>query len=329
MVENVAITFPEPEVVALESLERPRPGPGELLVRTTRTLISTGTELALLTDTAQYTSIPIDTPGYSHVGVVVEIGEGVDEAWLDARVATHAPHRQFACVAVDAATLVPDTVTDEEATFHALAAIAMNGVRQGRLTWGETAAVYGLGLVGQLAARCCHVAGATVVIGLDIDAMRRGYVSDDPGYAVIDPRAGSVPDMVRDRAAGRLADVVFEVTGNAAAIAEQVAALRDRGRFVILGSPRGVEPFDFYHDCHRPGYEIIGAHARTHPPVETSGNQWTRPRHRQLFMSLLTQGRFSVTELISHRTAYDEAAAQYEQLLADRTQALGVIFEWD
>lgn len=329
MDENVAVTFPAPREVSIGRVDRPTPDAGEVVVRTTRTLISTGTELALLTDRAQYTSLPVDAPGYAHVGRIVDRGDGVDARWREVRVATHGPHRRYVCVDVEDATPIPETVTDEAATFHALAAIAMNGVRRGRVTWGESAAVYGLGLVGQLAARNCRAAGAEHVIGMDPAADRRSYLPDRPGVSAIDPHAESVTDRVRAATGGRLADAVFEVTGNASAIEEQVAALADAGRFVILGSPRGVEPYDFYHDCHRPGYEIIGAHARTHPDVPTPANPWTRSRHRELFFSLLSQERLGVAELISHRASYADAPAMYDLLLEDRTRALGVVLDWE
>ena len=329
MTQTRAVTFPAPGEVALERSDTPTPKSDQVLVRTTRTLISTGTELALLTDTAQYTSLPIDRPGYAHVGRVVECGAEVDDRWLDTRVATHGPHRSFVCVDVDDATPIPEVVSDEVATFHALAAIAMNGVRRGRVTWGEPVAAYGLGLVGQLAARCCLVAGADHVFGLDPVADRRSHLPAQDGVHAVDPHAAPVADRIRAATGGRLADVVFEVTGSAAAIAEQVTALAEHGRFVILGSPRGVEPYDFYHDCHRPGYEIIGAHARTHPDIPTPGNRWTRSRHRELFFSLLEQDRFSVEELISHRVSAMDAPEAYAMLLEDRTQALGVVLEWD
>jgi threonine dehydrogenase-like Zn-dependent dehydrogenase len=125
-----------------------------------------------------------------------------------------------------------------------------------------------------------------------------------------------------------MADVVFEVTGNAEAIPEEARLLRRLGRLVIVSSPRGPSLFDFHDLCNSPSLTIIGAHNSSHPAYETLNNPWTNHRHAELFFDLVADGRLDVGRLISHRVPYTEAPGVYEQLLEDRSRMMGVLFEW-
>ena len=94
---------------------------------------------------------------------------------------------------------------------------------------------------------------------------------------------------------------------------------------------RGTESqqFDFHDLCNRGSYAIIGAHNWSHPPVATLDQPWTMIRHSELFADLLASGDLDVRSLISHRVPVEEAPLAYDMLMADRTQAMGVLFtEW-
>jgi NADPH:quinone reductase-like Zn-dependent oxidoreductase len=140
MSENEAIIFPERGVVRVEACPVPEPGPGEVLIRTRATLVSTGTELTVLTADYPQGSVweamfpfPV-RPGYDNVGEVVALGANVDAAWLGRRVASLQPHARFVVAAAGACRPVPDEVSDEQAAFSTIAEIVMNGVRRSRLT---------------------------------------------------------------------------------------------------------------------------------------------------------------------------------------------------
>lgn len=330
MADNEQIRFPSEKEVVVESTERPEPGPDEVLVETKRTLVSTGTELMFLTDShpGEGTSLPFE-PGYNNLGEVIEVGANVDEDALGARVASYGNHQAYTTGSLDSYYSIPAGVDDDEAVFFTIAEIVMNGLRRGELAYGETAAIYGLGLLGQFAVRLSHLAGAHPVVGLDLAADRIGHLPDLPGVVGLNPREDDWFDHFEAETGGRLADVVFEVTGVGNAIPDQFEALREGGRFVVLGSPRGSCEFDFNRSCHNPGYTIVGAHNRTHPSHPSMENPWTRPRHVELFFELLDGDRLSVSDLITHRESYEDAPEVYEMLLEDRTRALGVVLEWD
>jgi len=201
-------------------------------------------------------------------------------------------------------------------------------VRRSDLTWGEIAVVYGLGLLGQLATRVCQAAGARPVVGFDVADSRLEYAPDAASVVTANPLEADAEAVVRGAAADRLADVVFEITGNPDVITDQFDALREQGRFVVLSSPRGETEFDFHDYCNSPSSVIVGAHNSSHPPVATPENPWTQHRHAELFFDLVADGTFEVESLVSHREPYGEAPRLYESLLADRTDAMGVLLEW-
>jgi|YNPNPStandDraft_1061719.scaffolds.fasta_scaffold22317_3 2-desacetyl-2-hydroxyethyl bacteriochlorophyllide A dehydrogenase len=335
VVSNPTVVFVEPRRVTIEDRPRPVPGEGELLVQTSRTLISTGTELTILSGEfppgskwAEYGKFPF-VPGYDHIGVVVEVGSKVDPSWLGRKVASYAPHAAYVTLRPEAVRPVPAAIPDEEAAFFTLAEIVMNGVRRGEVRWGEAVVVYGLGLLGQLTARCCHFAGARPVIGVDVSEERLKRLPQAPGFQGVNPGRQNLVEIVREQTQGRMADVAFEVTGNPELIPREFEALKRQGRLVILSSPRGpTSSFDFHDLCNSPSYTLIGAHNSSHPPVETPSNPWTQKRHAELFFHLLASGEWEVKPLISHRAPYTEAPRLYEMLLEDRTQAMGVVLEW-
>lgn len=334
MPRNEAIVFNDARSVSIERREMPEPAGDEVLVRTDRTLISTGTELTILagevdpgSNWAEITDYPF-VPGYNNVGTVVEVGETVETVEVGQRVATTGSHTAYTVAEESACRPIPSDVSTDEAVFFTIAEIVMNGIRRGEVTWGETVAVYGLGLLGQLAARLCHVAGGRPVVGVDLASERTAYLPDRPGMSGIDPTEDSPDEFVRDATGGRLADAVFEVTGNPNAIPDELDALREQGRLVVLSSPRGQTTFDFHDHCNAPSYHIIGAHNSSHPAVSTPRNPWTQQRHAELFFDYLAEGTLSISPLISHRHHYTEAPALYDELLADRTSAMGVVLEW-
>lgn len=330
---NQRIVFRDCSEVAIEAVPVPDPDPGEVLVRTERTLVSIGTELTVLSGEYppgstwdQVASDPF-VPGYSNVGEVVETGDGVDAVEVGDRVASPGSHAAYVTAAAADCRPVPEAVSSEEAVFFALAEIAMNGLRRGELDWGETLGVFGLGVVGQLGVRLGYVAGARPVVGFDLAARRRSHLPDRDGVVGVDAGREDATDAARRLASGP-ADLVVEATGSPEAIPGELDFLRAQGRFVVVSSPRGETSFDFHDHCNAPSYTIVGAHNGSHPPVETPATPWTKRRHAELFFEYVADGSVDVSPLVSHRCPVDRAPELYDSLLDDRTGAMGIVFEW-
>jgi len=332
---NPTVVFTGPEKVAVEEREIPRSGPGEVLVRNLKTLISTGTETTILSgrfpagsEWADYARYPF-VPGYSGVCVVEDVGDGVDEGLRGKRVECYSTHSAFSVVDAGGLFPVPDGVTSAEASFATIAQIVFNGVRRGSPAWGETAVVYGCGLLGQICVRVLAFAGAFPVVGVDISSWRLERLPAGDRVVALNPDSDDVVGRVGEITTGRMADVVFEVTGAPAAIAGEMRVLRKGGRMVMLSSPRGKSEFDFHDLCNATSVSIIGAHVSSHPPCPTFDNPWTRARNAELFFDMVKYGAIEVKSLVSHQEPYCKAPELFMSLLEDRSRAMGVILDWE
>jgi L-iditol 2-dehydrogenase len=100
------------------------------------------------------------------------------------------------------------------------------------------------------------------------------------------------------------------------------------GRVVLLASTRGVTETNFYRDVHRKGLAVLGAHANTVPPHDSSPGLWTLRDDTRLVLRLLVAGRLRVDPLISEIAPAEEAPRLYEQLGSWRKDALGMLLRW-
>lgn len=326
-----------PRTLSWEEFDLPdTPPAGALLVRTTATLISTGTELANWTGiTADRAAMGADwrerpyRPGYSLVGVVLAVGEGVQGFAPGDRISGHGPHASAAVLEARRCTPVTEAVSDAAATFGTLGPIVLNGVRRAHLALGESLAVVGLGLIGQLAGMFGRLHGARPVVGLDLWPERRRIaeaLAFDHALAPDDPSARA--PLAAWGSGGGYA-VVIEATGHPDALVPSLALAAPGGRVVALGSTRGVVPnFDLYGQVHLRGLTLIGAHITTHPAQATVADRWTETANRALTLRLIAAGELPVERLITHRAPAAEAPALFALLADRRREALGVVLEW-
>lgn len=258
----------------------PKPGAGQILIRSTTSLVSLGTERMLvefgqasylekarqqpekvkmvldkvraegLATTVKAVRSKLDTPiplGYCNVGVVEAVGRGVTEFSVGDRVASNGPHAEYVTVATNLAAAVPDDVTDEEAAFTVIGSIGLQGIRLLNPTFGETVVVYGLGLIGLLSARLLLANGCRV-IGVDVDDAKLAIAARD-GVEVVKAGGASVSQSVNDLTGGTGADAVL-LTASAKAeeiISEAALMSRKRGRIVLVGVvPLSLKRADFY-----------------------------------------------------------------------------------
>lgn len=334
MMKNPTVVFTAPRQVVLVDRTLPEPGAGEVTLKTLFTLISIGTELTALSGkypegSVWETSFPYPhTPGYNNIGIVTAVGEGVDQKLIGKKYASWGNHAAFVRQKVNELYSVDDGVPDEQAVFFTIGQIVMNSIRRSKITWGESAVVYGAGLLGQFAAVFCRLSGAKPVFVVDPAAFRLNVLPEDMGIIRVNPKSDDVVSVVKKYTKGRMADVVFEVTGRADLIPGEFEALHDQGRFVLLSSPHDKTLFDFHDLCNRPSFTIIGAHNFSHPPFETVQTPWTMKRHAEQFFDLLASGEVDAGRMISRKVSYKEAPAVYEQLLKDRSKDLGVLIGW-
>jgi 2-desacetyl-2-hydroxyethyl bacteriochlorophyllide A dehydrogenase len=346
------VVFTAPGAVAIESFDVPDPEPQQVLLRLTRTLVSAGTEISsLLGRSANPGRWPV-RPGYSSVGVVVAAGEGVRDVAVGDRLVTggrHASHvlldldparrrpgppgtRDAPQRGADFAVPVPDGVSDEAAAFAVLGAVALHGFRKVAFQPGESCAVVGLGVVGQLLVQLACGAGARPVIGLDLVASRLERARRSGAHVLIDGAGKGPADVeaaVLAETNGRGADVGFEATRTPAAfpILMRIAALG--GRVVVVGSIHATAEIRLFDDLQRKELTVIGAWQPRAPLLPHHDAPWTQTANRALFLERVRQGSLAVDHLISHRARPDEAPALYAEMAAGPGDWLGVELVWD
>lgn len=335
------VVFRKPREVVIEEAELPEPSENQILIKTLATLISTGTELTILLGEFpsssywdKYGQYPF-TAGYSNVGLVLKKGNNVREIEVGDRVASMAPHSQYALVDVQEpvklpreAIKIPEGISDEGATFHLLASIVMNGVRLANVRMGECVVVVGAGLLGQLAIMFSRLMGGYPVVAVDLSEKRIKIAQESGATETVKSDVEDVEEKIRSFTEGRMADVVFEVTGSPKVIPWAIKLVKHQGRFVVLSSPRGPTQLDFHDEVNAPSRVIIGAHGTSQPEYETLYNQWTARRNTKLFFEFLKAGIVKINHLISHKYPWFEAKKAYEMLAENRTEAMGVILDY-
>ena len=328
------VIFPEANRVDIRTEEVPAPGPGQVLTRTLYSLISAGTELTLLggghppgSFWDSYGCYPV-SPGFGQVAEVVAVGPGVPGLAPGDRVLSSQGHRSASLVGADRLRTLPGEIFPEEAVFHSIAAGVISAIRLGRLALGDAVAVVGLGLLGQFAVRLARLAGARPVIGVDLAAERRDLALAGGATAALAPQVTDVRAEVARLTRERLADVVFEMTGNPEAIPLALQLARPQGRYVQVGCPRGKSELDFNDSVLVPGLHIVGALFAQQPVEETAGSPRTRQRNVELFLDLLGDGELEVASLLTHRFPWREAPAAYATLQHDGAGAMGVLLDW-
>ncbi|MCY3797214.1 MAG: zinc-binding alcohol dehydrogenase [Chloroflexi bacterium] len=317
-----------PGAVRLESAELPPLAADEVLIRTTKTLISPGTERALLLNLPGLAVQYPKATGYSHVGEIVEVGGAVAGLTVGDRVASRSRHASHIIAKADNCHKLDANINDEEAAFFQLLAISLQAVRKTRLEIGEAAAVIGAGLVGLLALQVCRAAGALPVITVDSDRSRLKR-AEGLGADVTVP--ADQTDNFAQSSGAQLqgAPVVIEATGNPAALetACQIAAFG--GRLALLGSSRGAtESFDFYKQVHKRGLTLIGAHVSTTYRLAAAPGWWTQREEQRAALRLIQNKRVAVQPMITHRFSFQDIDAAYALLASWNPNAIGIILNW-
>jgi 2-desacetyl-2-hydroxyethyl bacteriochlorophyllide A dehydrogenase len=337
------VVFTAPEKVEVREETLGDPGPGEVLCRAEKSLISIGTETHCLrgvfdpgTNWAEWVQYPF-RPGYSMVGKVVKVGPGVATLAEGDRVATSATHQEYFRLTAGGGTstgqpfgvcVLPDDVSAEDGTWMPLACTTQLGVRRAALALGESVGVVGLGMLGQLVVQYLALSGARRVVAIDTVESRLGLARDHGATHVLACSARDARERVEEITGGRMLDVVFDVTGHPAVLAPATRLLRRLGRVVLLGDTTTPSQQHLGPRVLADSLSIHAIHALMRPDVATEWNPWTAEEMAALFFDYVRRGRMRVADLVTHRHRPEEAPAVYARLLRDRSSAIGVVFDW-
>ena len=322
---NPNIIFTAPNVAEVIDKPMPEPGPGQILIRTARTCISSGTERAnLIGDPMIGTNVkdgdPVVFPrqaGYSSSGIVEAVGEGVKSLKPGDRVAAGwTKHAAFNVVTERRAYLLPEGLSFEESAWTHIATFPMAALRKCHLEFGESVLVMGQGVLGQIAVKLARVAGAApIIVGDPVAAKREAALALGADFA-FDPSAPDFGERVKAVTDGG-AKVVIEVTGVDKALDNALDATARFGRVALLGCTRHSNfAIDYYRKVHGRGVTLIGAHTMARPSFDSSSGWWCERDDGLAFLRLLSLGRLSMAGFTQEVHPVSDAPAVYTRLAA-------------
>ena len=265
----------------LVEVPAPQGDRGSVIIRTTRSLISAGTERMLvefgragwvdkarqqpekvrqvvakvgtdgLLSTVDAIRSKLDQPlplGYCNAGVVIEVGADVHGIGVGDRVASNGAHAEIVAVPRNLCALIPEGVADEAAAFAVSGAIALQGIRLAAPTLGEHFAVTGLGLIGLLAVQILRANGCKV-LGIDPDPAKRELAQRFGAEVVAIERGEDPVEVARSLTRGQGLDgvVITAATRSNEPVSQGAKMCRKRGRIVLVGvAGLELDRSDFY-----------------------------------------------------------------------------------
>jgi predicted dehydrogenase/threonine dehydrogenase-like Zn-dependent dehydrogenase len=360
--------------VAVHEVPAPTCPRNGLLVRTTASLISIGTERGMIElgrksllgkararpdlakralekarregfwKTFQESLARLDTPvplGYSSAGIVLEAGESAHGFAPGDRVACvgagFGSHAEFTAVPVNMACRIPDNVTDEEAAFVMLGAIAMHGVREAQLTPGSTVVVLGLGLLGLITVQLLRAYGCRV-LAMDPDNSK-SELARAFGASEVTTTNEAITAAVQNHTHGIGADAVLVVVASKSdePVNLAVALSRPKARIVVVGVA-DIHPSrnEMWHKEVEIVVSKAGGQGALDPVYELDGidipvqyARWTQLRNVEEFLRLSSEGLIDLKKLITHRLPIAAAQDAYDKIVKGTlTGAIGVLLQY-
>jgi len=331
--KNRNIIFTAPCVAEVIEREIPVPGAGEVLVRSVRDTISSGTEKAnLIGDPNVHgRSKPVvDFPrqvGYSISGIVEAVGEGVTSVAVgDAVACSWTKHAQYNVLKESRVYPLEEVGFDSGALVH-IATFPLAAIRKCRLEIGESAIVMGLGLLGLIGVQLLHAAGAVPIIAVDPIESRRKKALDLGADYALDPFDANFIETVKMLTGGG-ANVAIEVTGKGQGLDMVLDCMKKFGRIALLGCTRSSDfTIDYYRKVHCPGITLIGAHTNARPKMETSGGWWTERDDATAILNMIRHDRLDLACLVGEVHAPSDAPEVFTRLANEKEFPI-VQFDW-
>jgi threonine dehydrogenase-like Zn-dependent dehydrogenase len=333
-----ATVFHAPEDIRVEEVVRPRPGPGEALIRVTLTTIC-GTDVHIVK--GEYPVEPGLTIGHEPVGVIEELGAGVTGYEIGDRVLVGAitpcgqchaclsghssqcghgsgyeaiggwrfgntingAQAQYLLVPYAQANLarIPDDVTDDQVVLLAdIASTGFSGAESGGVRIGDSVVVFAQGPIGLCATAGARLMGASRVIGVDMDATRLAMSKRMGADVTLDPTQVDVVSEVKRLTGGVGADVTIEALGTQETFETALRCLRPGGTLSSLGVYSGKLAIP---------YEAYAAGLGDHRIVTTLCPGGKERMER--LIRIVRSGRFDPTPLLTHRFPLTEIKEAY------------------
>jgi 2-desacetyl-2-hydroxyethyl bacteriochlorophyllide A dehydrogenase len=331
------LLFPERDVVRVEreSVSEDALAPNEALIRSETSIISAGTELARLRGLETGGQFPT-RPGYGTIGRILDKGSALDGFAVGERVFfagkhasvqrfRHGEGHQWAHL-----FKVPEALDPIAASVACMAQIAATAPTITELRLGDRVAVFGLGLVGILAAQLYRLRGARV-LGVDPVASRCELAQRAGITETCQVPPPEQAEAVRSWSGGEGAHVVCDATGVSPAIASAIQCIAPFGQLVLLGSPRAAwqsNTTELLSAIHMRGLVVRGAHMWRFPVCAERNVATTVEWNFATIFEQIGSGALQVRELISHVIPPEQAPEAYAGLRDEPQRWTGVVIDW-
>jgi len=354
--------------VTLVELPIPNVGSGKILIKVKKSLISLGTEKMMLefgkggwiskakqqpdkvkmvldkvkTDgllpTIDTVMNKLSTPiplGYSNVGEVIAVGKGVVKFKVGDRVISNGNHAEVV-VPENLCALVPDSVSDEDAAFTVVSAIALQGVRLANPTLGETVVVLGLGLIGLITVQLLKANGCNV-IGFDFDSKKVALANEygAKAFETIDPVEVEkiIQSLIGEVGVDSVIITASTKSNDPIDLAPKIC--RHRGKVILVGVV-GLEinrteffkkEITFQVSCSYGPGRYDNNYEQNGMDYPVGFVRWTENRNFCAVLDLLSNSQLNFSKLISRTDSFLNAPNIYAEL-SDLKNILGFILDY-
>jgi predicted dehydrogenase/threonine dehydrogenase-like Zn-dependent dehydrogenase len=278
--------------------------------------------------------------GYSVSGVVVE--SRCEEFAIGDRVACagagYANHAEYVSVPKNLVAKLPDSVSFEDAAYTTLASIALQGVRQADIRLGETVAVVGLGLLGQITVQLLKSSGCKV-IGLDIDTSLFPIAENNGCDLVLPSTSESLPTINSfTRGHGTDAVIITAGTSSNQPVELAITMSRKKSSVVVVGAvSMNVPRSPFYEKEIELKISCSYGPGRYDPMYEEEGIdypigyvRWTENRNMEAILDLLEQKKLNFSTLTTHTFQLDGVQTAYGLVTGESKEfSLGILLQYD
>ncbi|MGY8788540.1 MAG: bi-domain-containing oxidoreductase, partial [Fidelibacterota bacterium] len=260
--------------------------------------------------------------GYCNVGKVIAIGDAVSEFAIGDRVASNGPHAEVVSVPKNLVAKIPESVSNENATFTIIGSIGLQGIRLLKPSLGETIVVIGLGLIGLITCQLLKANGCNVV-GIDVDQTKCD-LAKKWGIKTLNPVTTNPVKSVMDLTHNYGADgVLITASTKSNDVISQAAQMsRKRGRIILVGVVGlDINRADFYEK--ELSFQVSCSYGpgRYDDSYEQKGIdyplpyvRWTEKRNFEAILEAIKNGSLNVEELITERVPLEGYNQIYENI---------------
>ena len=353
--------------ISIIESEIPIPKENQVLVKTIKTLISTGTEKMLidfgksniinkihknrdkvgkviekfkssgLSDTYGLIEEKLNTPiqiGYSNIGIVEK--SNCEEFKKGDKVVSNGFHSEYCVVEKNLCVKIPEKVNENDALFSILASISLNGIRKCKTQINENIVIYGFGLIGIITAKLLENLGVNIII-IDNDENKR-IVAEEYGYSFYNPKKDEIENNIKKICGKHGADsiIICTYTKSNEPIIESLKIIRKKGKIIIIGICGLELSRDLMYDSeveiqvsksYGPG-RYEYSYEKLGIDLPYEHVRWTQKRNIESILKLISKNKLNFKDLVDQEFAIEDFENAYKKI-EDGKATKGIIFKYN